>query len=346
MTKQIGSLVIDIAGAQLTAEDREILAHPCVGGVILFKRNYENKHQLKSLCAAIRETRSDPILIMADQEGGRVQRFLAEFTKIPASANFGKAYEQDPAATLELVESTAWLLASELLEVGVDLSLSPVADLQKMNLAIGDRAYHSDPKITSILSLAWMRGLHEAGMSAVAKHFPGHGSVLLDSHLDLPIDGRPLRDIEREDLVPFEYLIQKDLRAVMAAHITYPEVDALPADFSKRWLKDILRTQLKFSGAVFSDDLNMAGAAVMGDPLRRIQSAREAGCDFILYCNDRQAVLGAINQLDQQVFSVPENIYGLLTAETPKTFSAADLGRRQSICSHLMSLTGDSQVPA
>lgn len=346
MTQQIGSLVIDIEGVQLSAEDKELLAHPCVGGIILFKRNYENKLQLQSLCKSIRAARQHPILIMADQEGGRVQRFLAEFTPIPAAAQFGKLYDQNPDLAVELVESSAWLLASELLEVGVDMSLSPVADLKRVNLAIGNRAFHADPKITSILSLAFMRGLHEAGMAAVAKHFPGHGSVLLDSHLDLPIDGRPLRDIEKEDLVPFEYLIQKDLRAMMVAHITYPEIDSMPADFSSKWLQTILRKQMKFSGAIFSDDLNMAGASVVGDPLKRVQIAREAGCDFILYCNQRNAVLNFIHQLDQAAFQVPKSIFDLLKASENRTLCASDIEKQKMVRAHLAKLSEDTEMMA
>lgn len=327
----IGSLVVDVEGIELTAEDKDLINHPCVGGVILFKRNYVNKIQLRELCAEIRAARGRPILIMADQEGGRVQRFTTEFTKIPPSAYFGNLYDQDVNYATQFTKDIAWLLANELLEVGIDLSLSPVADLKKINPAIADRAFHNNPNITSILTLAWMQGLHNAGMAAVAKHFPGHGSVLLDSHLDLPIDGRPLRDIEKEDLIPFEYLIKKDLRAVMAAHIIYPEIDSMPVNFSKIWLQDILRQQLKFTNAIFSDDLNMAGAAVVGEPLKRVRLARQSGCDFILFCNQRNTILTLIEKLNIDEYQVPKSTWSVLKADTPKIFSKDDIEKLQRV---------------
>jgi len=312
----IGSLVIDIEGKELTTEERELVAHPLVGGIILFSRNYESRHQLKNLCYQLRLARKGPLLIMVDQEGGRVQRFKAEFTRLPPMADFGKIYNSNPAAACQAAQECGYHMASELLSVGIDLSLAPVLDLNKgLNAAIGDRAFHRDPQVVIPLAQSLIRGMYGAGMAAVGKHFPGHGGVTLDSHVAIPVDGRTLSTIESDDLIPFTGLIQAGIPALMAAHIIFPEVDDLPVGFSSRWLKDILRTHLKFTGTIFSDDLNMEGANISPHYADRVQAAREAGCDFALLCNNRKGVIAVLNNLPHELHRVSQEKWGILQGE-------------------------------
>lgn len=301
----LGTLVLDIAGLELTPEDREILAHPLVGGVIFFARNYASRRQIQALCQAIRETRSTPILIMVDQEGGRVQRFVEEFTRLPAMGLFGEQYERDPACACEQAAACGWLMAAELLTAGVDLSLAPVLDLDKgVSTVIGKRAFHADSQAVIQLAAAFARGMREAGMAATGKHFPGHGSVTLDSHTALPVDERTLAAIENDDMVPFAGMIQAGLQAVMAAHIIYPQIDAYPVGFSRYWLQTVLRDRLQFRGVIFSDDLNMEGANISANYADRVAAAREAGCDFTLLCNNRAGAVQALDGLRYQMHQV------------------------------------------
>lgn len=313
MTAKLGSLIIDLQGVELSQEEKELLAHPLVGGVILFTRNYESREQLKNLCHHIRSARKSPCLIMVDQEGGRVQRFIPEFTRLPRMGIFGNLYNDDPVIANQMAKECGWLLAAELLSVGVDLSLTPVLDLNKgVSTVIGERAFHADPKAVIQLATALMQGMHEAGMASTGKHFPGHGSVSLDSHVAMPIDERPFDIIEKEDLIPFRGMIQAGISAMMAAHITFPKVDSLAVGFSKRWLRDILRTQLGFKGVIFSDDLTMEGANISTNYADRVHASREAGCDFALVCNNRKGVIQVLDNLPYAMHQVEKEKWGAL----------------------------------
>jgi len=283
--------MVDIAGTELTSEDIEILKHPMVGSVILFTRNYRSPEQLTALNSAIRAVRTPPLMIAVDHEGGRVQRFREGFTKLPASRPLGHRYEENRSDGLGLARSIGWLMASELRAVGVDFSFAPCVDLDYgVSEIIGDRSFHRSPDTVGALAAAYMLGMREAGMAAIAKHFPGHGAVIADSHVALPVDRRELVDMEG-DLRPYRLLIDNNLPGVMVAHVVYPAVDDLPASLSRRWITDILRGELGFHGCVFADDLTMAGAAAFGDVVQRTHLAFAAGCDVLPVCNDRPAVL-------------------------------------------------------
>ena len=286
----LGSIMVDCAGTALTAEDRNLLRQPAVAGVILLPRNYADPAQLTALTAEIAALREPALLIAVDQEGGRVQRCRDGFTRLPAAAHFGQIYAHDPQAALAQCESAGWVMAAELRAVGVDFSFAPVLDVEcGISQVIGDRGFADHPTAVSALATAWRRGVQRAGMIAVGKHFPGHGSVAADSHLALPIDDRPLLALTQHDLLPFQHLIAHGLEAVMPAHVVYPQIDAQPAGFSAVWLREILRNQLNFQGIIFSDDLNMAAANAGGDYVARAQAAAAAGCDLLLICNNRPA---------------------------------------------------------
>jgi beta-N-acetylhexosaminidase len=298
MADKIGALVVSIEGTTLSTADKEMLAHPLVGGVILFTRNYENRDQLRHLCQDIRSARKKPLLIMADQEGGRVQRFVPQFTKLPYLSWFGKVYDQDPLKACHLAEDSGWLMASELLSLGIDLSLAPVLDLNKdVSAVIGDRAFHRNPHVVAKLAESYIQGMQEAGMAATGKHFPGHGSILQDSHLALPVDERTFSQIEQDDLIPFAELIKSGITAIMVAHLLFPHVDKVPVTYSRHWLQDILRKRLRFEGVIFSDDLNMEGANISSNYADRFLAAREAGCDFAILCNNPQAIIQVLDKV-------------------------------------------------
>lgn len=294
----LGPVMLDVTGTGLDAEEREILRHPAVGGVILFARNFESAAQVAALCGAIHELRDPHLLVAVDQEGGRVQRFRDDFTRLPAAGRFGELADRHPANARRAAGSVGWLMAAELRAVGVDFSFAPVLDLDRgVSRVIGDRAFGESVNAVSDLALAWAEGVRAAGMAAVGKHFPGHGGVAADSHEELPSDDRPFRDIEMEDLVPFQRMIQRGLEAVMPAHVVYPRVDPNPAGFSPFWLRRVLREKLGFQGVIFSDDLNMAAAAAGGGYAERAGTALEAGCDVLLVCNNRPAALEVVESL-------------------------------------------------
>jgi beta-N-acetylhexosaminidase len=302
----LGPLMIDLAGTALTSEDRRLLAHPLVGGVILFSRNFQDTGQLRELVGAIHEVRKPPLLVAVDQEGGRVQRFREGFTRLPPVHVIGRHYDMDCESGTRLAESSGWLMASELLALGIDMSFAPVLDLDwGVSEVIGDRAFHRHPDAVAALGRAYARGMRSAGMEATMKHFPGHGAVVADSHHSLPIDRRPLADL-REDMKPFERLIGWGVTSVMMAHIVYSEVDRWPASLSAYWIKQVLRGELDFRGAVFADDLSMEAAALAGDMPQRVRRALAAGCDMVPICNNRAAVLEVVEEMGDEVYPLAQ----------------------------------------
>ena len=297
----LGPLMIDVAGQTLAPEDREILAHPLVGGVILFARNYSDPAQLAALVAEIKAVRNPPLLVTVDHEGGRVQRFRSGFSLLPPARRIGHEFDADHASGVALARHLNWLMAAELRAVGIDLSYAPCVDLDYgVSTVIGDRALHPDPEIVGRLAVAAMLGMRDAGMGAVAKHFPGHGAVVADSHHALPVDRRGFADLER-DLRPYYTLIANDLSAVMVAHVLFPEIDSLPASLSRRWIQGVLRGDMQFGGVVFADDLSMAGATQFGGPVERAVLALDAGCDVLPICNRREDVLAVLNGLRRPI---------------------------------------------
>ena len=295
----LGPVMLDIEGVSLSPADRDLLREPAVGGVILFTRNYESVAQIADLVADIRALRSPPLLVAVDHEGGRVQRFREGFTVMPPMRHIGREYDRDREAGLQAAREAGWLIASELRAVGIDLSFAPCVDLDwGVSEIIGNRAFHRRPDVVAELASAFARGLRSAGMAAVAKHFPGHGAVLADSHLKLPVDRRDYGVI-LDDMRPYERLVNTSVIAgVMLAHIVYAKVDAQPAGFSDYWIQRELRERLGFGGAVFCDDLSMKATEEFGSMATRAKLALDAGCDMILVCNDRDAAHQAVEALN------------------------------------------------
>ncbi|MGQ9424635.1 beta-N-acetylhexosaminidase [Gilvimarinus sp. F26214L] len=291
-----GPLMLDLEGLTLTDDEKNLLREPLVGGVIFFSRNFQSRGQLEALVGEIRAVRPE-LLLAVDQEGGRVQRFREGFTRLPPMQSFLCGYRADPAATLERVRDAGWLMAAEILAADVDFSFAPVLDVDEEHCSvIADRAFSADPQEVSRLAEAFIEGMHEAGMAATGKHFPGHGGVRGDSHLVLPIDERNWREVEARDWQPFLQL-RAILDAVMPAHIVFPAVDEQPVGFSRPWLQEKLRGQLGFEGVIFSDDLSMEGAAAGGSYGDRAELALGAGCDMVLVCNNRSGALEVLDRL-------------------------------------------------
>jgi beta-N-acetylhexosaminidase len=291
--------MIDLAGTEVAADDRDVLAHPLVGGVILFTRNYADSAQLSALVADIHAVRSPPLIVAVDHEGGRVQRFRKDgFSVLPASRRIGHEFDLDSRKGVELARRMGWLMAAELRAHGVDLSFAPCVDLEYgLSEVIGDRSFHAQATAVSQLAVAYMHGMRDAGMAATAKHFPGHGAVVADSHVAFPVDRRPLVDMD-DDLMPYRRLIANGLPAVLAAHVIYPDVDDAPASASPKWINRVLRGELGFQGAVFTDDMSMKGATAAGDVVTRSRRALDAGSDMVLICNDRPGAVQVIDKLD------------------------------------------------
>ena len=279
----LGPIMADVAGLVLEAAERDRLQHPLIGGVILFVRNYESPEQLTALTKEIHDLREPRLLVCVDHEGGRVQRFRQGFTELPAMHDFGEIYNQNPSRAKRLIEHCGWLLATELRAVDIDFSFTPVLDIDRgISKVIGDRAFHGQADVIATLAHELMHGMKRAGMVAVGKHYPGHGGVEADSHVDIPVDSRNYDDIAMEDLVPFARMVEYGLAGVMPAHVVYEHVDPLPAGFSQFWLEQVLRRRLRFEGVIFSDDLSMAGAQIAGDMTARALAALKAGnrCDI------------------------------------------------------------------
>jgi beta-N-acetylhexosaminidase len=295
----LGPLMIDLLGTSVTPEELDLLRHPLVGGVILFTRNYVNLEQLTQLVAAIHAVRSPPLIVAVDHEGGRVQRFRADFSALPPARRSGHEFDLDARAGLDLARHMGWLMAAELRSVGVDISFAPDVDLDYgVSEIIGDRAFHSRPEVVGQLAAAYMHGMRDAGMAATAKHFPAHGAVVADSHLTLPVDRRELSDLS-DDFAPYRRLIANGLPAVMVAHVLFPQVDSQPSSLSSRWIRDVLRGDLRFQGVVFTDDLSMGGAAAAhGDIVTRARQALSAGCDMLPICNNRGSVVTLLDRLN------------------------------------------------
>lgn len=294
----LGPIMLDIEGKSLTPADRDLLAEPAVGGVVLFTRNFESLEQLSDLVADIRAVRRPSLLVAVDHEGGRVQRFREAFSAIPPMRSIGRMHEQDPEAAGALARDMGWLIGAELRAVGIDLCFAPCVDLDwGVSEIIGDRSFHRRPEVVTELAMRFSFGLRSAGMAAVGKHFPGHGAVVADSHEALPVDRREYSDM-LDDIRPYESLIAHNvLGGIMTAHIVYEHIDRLPATFSPAWLKDELRGRLRFSGAIFSDDLSMAATRAWGSMPDRACLALDAGCDMLLICNNRPAAERAVAAL-------------------------------------------------
>ncbi len=283
----LGVVIADVEGLCLNDSDKKRLHHPQLGGVILFARHYESVDQLCALTSEIRALRGADFIIAVDHEGGRVQRFRDGFTVLPAMRRLGNLWDADEEAALKAAKDCGYVLASELRACGVNLSFTPVLDLDYGESGvIGDRAFHRNPHIVAALAAALQRGLKEGGLASCGKHFPGHGHIRADSHHEVPVDERDYAAIEADDMLPYKQLIPAGLSSVMPAHVIYPKVDAQPAGFSRKWIKDILRGTYRFEGVVFSDDLSMEGASVAGGYVERAVAALDAGCDMVLVCND------------------------------------------------------------
>ncbi|MGJ8681434.1 beta-N-acetylhexosaminidase [Paraglaciecola sp.] len=294
----MGPIMLDVAGYELSPEEIEMLDHPLVGGLILFTRNYHDQNQLKDLVKHIRMVTRNDIVVAVDHEGGRVQRFRQGFSKIPAMGSIQDVCQRNGLNTSDVCQQLGWLMASEVQAFDIDISFAPVLDINGISEVIGDRGFHQEPDTIIQLASNFIKGMHSAGMKSTGKHFPGHGNVLEDSHVAIPIDTRRKQQVFDVDMAIFSAIHQQGLLdAVMPAHVIYPDVDDLPAGFSQVWIQQILRQKLEFDGVVFSDDLSMQGAVQMGDIVQRAQLALAAGCDMVLVCNDPTGAAKVIDGL-------------------------------------------------
>ena len=339
-----GPLMIDVEGTRLTDAERDRLGSEAVGGVILFSRNFESPAQLRALVQSIRGIRPG-LLVAVDQEGGRVQRFRSGLTRLPPMRSIGRLYDRDADKALALARGAGWLMAAELRDMDVDFSFAPVLDLDYgASAVIGDRSFHSDPAAVTALAGAWIDGMHEAGMAAVGKHFPGHGAVQADSHVEVPEDQRSMETILATDAVPFRDLADR-IDAIMPAHVVYSAVDETPAGFSPFWLRDILARELGFRGVVVSDDLTMEGASVVGGPRERVDAALRAGCDLLLVCNNPEMAATLIEHVGTQDVKPPAGLASLRGKPLPGPRGAfrSTARYRDSRAAILQMLDGESE---
>lgn len=304
-----GPAVVDVLGLALTDDDRARLAHPAAGAVILFSRNFESPEQLSALTDEIERLREPALPVCVDHEGGRVQRFRAGFTAIPPMRQLGRLWDRDRAAGRAAARAAGYVIGSELAAHGVDFSFAPVLDIDfGCSSVIGDRALHFDPTAVGALGASLVQGFSDAGVAAVGKHFPGHGFAEADSHVAVPHDERPLRDLQKKDLVPYAAAIEAGLAGVMPAHVIYAQIDPQPAGYSKYWLQQVLRGNLAFDGLIFSDDLSMEGASSAGGAPERAQAALEAGCDMALLCNDPAGLDRLLESLGNTALARPDRL--------------------------------------
>ncbi|MDR2882106.1 MAG: beta-N-acetylhexosaminidase [Azoarcus sp.] len=329
-----GALMVDVAGLALTDEERKRLCDPRIGGVILFARNYADSAQLRALTSEIHALRTPALIIAVDHEGGRVQRFRTDgFTRLPAMRTLGELWARDELEALAAARAVGFVLAAELAVHGVDLSFTPVLDLDYgCSRAIGNRAFHRDPAVVGTLALSLVAGMMNVGMGAVGKHFPGHGCVEADSHHDVPVDDRTFDSIWNEDMAPYRQGLLQQLAGVMPAHVIYPRAEpgeAGPAGFSPFWLKEVLRNRLDFGGIIFSDDLNMAGALVAGDIVERVAAAARAGCDMWLVCNRPDLVDELLSRGTPEVDRATRARLAALTVPAPRPWLADPLALAQ-----------------
>ena len=293
----LGPIITSVSDTELSVNDKELLQNPMIGGVILFSENFINKVQLRSLVHSIKKIKDPELLVFVDQEGGRIQRFRNDFFHLPSHRDLGKIYDQNIQDGMRSAELTGFLMAAELIAQGIDLSFSPVVDINHgISEVISDRSFHSDPWVVSQMAGSYIKGMASAGMKAVAKHFPGHGAVSADSHTDQPIDTRPIDEIEK-DIKPYLDLIENGLPGIMTAHIIYPSIDRSISTFSSKWLKERLREKYSYNGLIFSDDLTMQSAVEVGPMEERIHLALDAGCDFILWCHPDESISSILSEL-------------------------------------------------
>ncbi|MDT8321687.1 MAG: beta-N-acetylhexosaminidase [Xanthomonadales bacterium] len=326
-SSSLGPVLIGIPGCELDDAARSQLTHPAVGGVVLFSRNFSDRPQLIRLVTQIRALRQPRLLVCIDQEGGRVQRLREGFTRLPALGVLGKLERSDPPKALDMAYRHARVMASEMLACGIDLSFAPVLDLDRGSRVIGDRSLGASPAAVTRLGRAYLAGMHDAGMKTTGKHFPGHGSVAPDSHLEDVVDPRGLDEIERSDLRPFRELAG-ELDALMIAHVVYPAVDDLPAGYSRKWLLDHLRGRCGYQGVVFSDDLGMHAARAAGDLETRSRLCLAAGCDLVLVCqpDDVSALLSAPEQPSADASAAVARLYGKPTVSADELLTAREQG--------------------
>ena len=314
---QLGPLMLDLEGLALTGEESTLLKNPLIGGVILFARNFESRDQVQLLVNEIRSIRQS-LLVCVDQEGGRVQRFRDGFTRIPPMQQLGGKLLKGETGAEQLLRDCGWLMASEVLSCGVDFSFAPVLDIDRDSCeVIADRSFADDPELVIKAAGYFVEGMHEAGMASTGKHFPGHGGVRADSHLETPYDERTLDEIRRRDIRPFEAL-SASLDAVMPAHIVFPNIDDRAVGFSEFWLQDILRQEMGYEGVIFSDDLSMKGADVAGGYADKARCALESGCDMVLVCNDRSGALEVLEYLEKATFKPSERLGRMAMRKRPE----------------------------
>ncbi len=342
----LGPLMVDLEGTSIGETEKDLLRQPEVGGVILFTRNFESVEQITDLVEQIHNLKSPKILVAVDHEGGRVQRFHEGFSKIPAAAIYAKTAKNDLQTSRQLAEDAGWLMAVELRACGIDFSFAPVLDLAHgLSGVIGDRAFHSKPATVATLAYAFMHGMNKAGMQAVGKHFPGHGGVVEDSHVAMPVDHRELEELLRTDIVPFENMIENKLAAIMPAHVIYDKVDDKPAGYSSFWIENILRQRLGFQGVVFSDDLSMEAAGVVGGFGERADAALTAGCDMALVCNHLDGAIEAAEYI--RGYSNPTSQLRLVRMHGERDISWAQLKQNehwQQVSSQIVALNESPEL--